>query len=242
MKLIGDLTDRNIATLSEDEVEAFIDRECAEDGVRLLPPQPEPPEPLGVAADVPVFVVGDFKFYTEEDAQRVAALVNEIGTLETYYLEGMYAYKGPQGVKGVDDARVVRREAYWSTQQHDIHKTAIVRHREQKEIFDKAKQEYDECFKDRERVSEHVWEIVRDVKSEAYRKERRIAEHAEYMGIVDDAETAFTCMVKAGRVSDTEDARLELGLPAVSPGNMDCAAAELPSQTKSEPYEEAPSS
>jgi hypothetical protein len=76
MKNLNDLTDAELVALPEGELERFIDLECAERGIPMLPIEPELPEEPRIDYDLVAFTIGHWSFQDRADAEAVATLVN----------------------------------------------------------------------------------------------------------------------------------------------------------------------
>jgi hypothetical protein len=80
---IDDMTDAEVAQLSEEQIQKLIDLECAEEGIPLTDEPISLPPPPMLEADTEVFEVsGNFAFASEDDARSLAKLVNGTRRLE----------------------------------------------------------------------------------------------------------------------------------------------------------------
>lgn len=214
MKTIEDMTHDEVIALSDSEIERQIDLHCAEEGVRLLPEMPTPPNAPVAQPDAVCWVVKGIHIANEEDAYRLAELLNSIPILSYRYLRGEYCYSGPQYLEPDTDPVDVRLDrSYWTVAHYEAHKAALESHEREKEAYDKDKAEFSKCFEARKRVSESVWRVVSDARSEESRRRTLRREFAEYKELVHCEEKAFACMVKAGRTGDVSEDRELLGLP-----------------------------
>ena len=77
MKPFSSLNEHEIAALDFDQFERYVAYECAERGIRLLPPvRPSRPKAEPIAPDSAYYVVGGLEFERYDDAVEVAALAN----------------------------------------------------------------------------------------------------------------------------------------------------------------------
>lgn len=86
MKPFTELTDQELATLDNDQVNAYIDLACAEQGIPY--PPDVPPRPSGANDDAPdlsLHQVGGIFFTDRSDAENVAALISTLDRWETKY-------------------------------------------------------------------------------------------------------------------------------------------------------------
>ena len=90
MQNIYDMTTAEVAALTEDEINSFIDIECASKGVMLLPPEPVKPAKPEIVQDVTMYEYMGVYFKTAEAA---AAVMQEVAKHEQF----TYDYKA--GVK-----------------------------------------------------------------------------------------------------------------------------------------------
>lgn len=91
MKDFDSLTHEEKAELTDEQINYYIDRECAERGIALLPPGGPPVKPdKGVTADdLALFEVGGFYFISSADAHEVAEAINKAQSrVELNYISG----------------------------------------------------------------------------------------------------------------------------------------------------------
>lgn len=83
MTRIDDMTDAEVAQLTDTQMQKLIDLECAEEGIPLASEPISLPPPPMLEADTEVFEInGCFAFEREEDARRVAKLIDGSVRLE----------------------------------------------------------------------------------------------------------------------------------------------------------------
>jgi len=213
MKRLDEYTEAELEQISPEEIGRLIDRECAEEGVRLLPPEPTPPTEKVSKPDLTFYKVGSLIFEQEDEAQAVVDLVNSIGAWGSYYHGGVYAYDGPQGVMREEPIEYSRVQ-FWSTQLYESSRTELAARKEQTKRYEEERRDYQEVTNARQKIEETVRERIAGIKSAAQRRQRLKAEFEEYVELVEDKEKAFQCMVKAGRCPDNECYRMLFGLPA----------------------------
>lgn len=213
MERIQYMEDVEIVLLSSEEIETLIDLECANEGVRLLPPMPTAPVAIEAKPNVRAYCVNGVLFTDEKKAQAVADLINASMPHETYYLIP-HKWSGPQGVKPCETETTVRTEMYWSAENYGAHATVVTAYEKEKKDFDEQNREYDRVRDARGSISEEVWSTYHGALKRKRVKERMLVEFDEYVTLAEgNREQAFKFMAKARPDLDNHDGREMVGLP-----------------------------
>jgi hypothetical protein len=136
-----ELPQDTIASMSDADIERYIDLECAEQGVPLPTPAPQRPSKIDTfCADLDIYVVSGMQFFKREDAVKVSEFVSGLDRVKLDYVKtGDYGndYTRRAAYPDLDDIQVetqrVFSPGYASTHNHRI---AIAN--EQKEAYDEA--------------------------------------------------------------------------------------------------------
>jgi hypothetical protein len=183
MKTVNDLTESELVALSDEELERYIDIECAERGVPMLPPEPIPPSEPFIPYDVIAYTVAHFDFQNREDAEAVAAIIN--GKPRARY-ESTYPHYEQRFVGwSVQERAHVEEKPILSTAQQMATKAEREKHAADKKAYDEQYTEYRKILGDRSDVGDEVrerrWTALR---SHRDRDENR-ARFAHYMTMAD---------------------------------------------------------
>lgn len=154
MKTINDLTDAELVELTDEKLEVFIDRECAEKGIPLLPSEPVPPQEPTIPYDTIAYVVAYFEFENREDAEAVAAIIN--GKPRAKY-EFKYPHDESHFVGwSIEDRVHVTEKTILSPPQHLATKAMRERYKAEKDAYDKLYEEYRKILGERDDVAGEV--------------------------------------------------------------------------------------
>lgn len=218
MKRFDDLTDPELLALIDEQVQYHIDRECAEEGVPLLPPSPgaEPTRPVA-PKDVTVFVVGGMLFADREHAEKVAALANQGARLVTEYADyrsGFYDHIAAPATADVD----VATQQHYSRGTYDRVREALSAYASAKKKWDAGQKERTDATTGRARIAEHVHEKIDAAREVVYLREQAKAEFARYVQLADGDEVMarrFFEKAKPHSVKYLDPATTSADVPAV---------------------------
>jgi hypothetical protein len=110
-----DLTDDEVLLLTSTEIQEWIDLECAEAGVPLLPERPVEPMDVRVTPDVTVFGLAGMHFENQDDANAALAFLDGLKRVEVGYVHGPrfeQTFKGPAGPLSITPLRVFTLPAW----------------------------------------------------------------------------------------------------------------------------------
>jgi hypothetical protein len=85
MKRFNDLSKDEIYNLSQEEVNRYIDIECAMQGIGLMPEQPVKPEVKEYPKDAMIYFIKDLKVTTLEEANMILNILNQVNLVDTTY-------------------------------------------------------------------------------------------------------------------------------------------------------------
>jgi hypothetical protein len=182
MKSFHDLTDAEVLALTPAEVERYIDVECAQQGVPLLPPEPiEPeydPEP---EADVIVFSISGVSYsFTDRDAAvAIAAAVSGANRVDT---AGTPARISPVP-SYYEDAGELKEKRVLSEAAYVTARAVIEGNQAKKDCYEEAVKEFKNARTRRAEVAEEVYERRREVTDKAARKTFLDTQYARYLDL-----------------------------------------------------------
>jgi hypothetical protein len=227
MRRFADLTDAEVLALNEAELERLIQLECAEAGVPLhFEDVPAPPPPLRAAKDVEAFTVSGLTFKRREDAERVAAVLNESDRYDISHPSGHWSERiaTPARCRQVQ----VEAEIYWSPQAWERHQDAVSEHKFLVEEHDAAVERVRKARLQRDTVLKPIRERIGKLRVAERRREQLRAELVRYTDLANgdpaDAERFLEAAYPGAR------AALGLADPAGSLGTAPPASEQADPQ------------
>lgn len=144
MKRLEEHSPKELLALNEDEVNALIALECAEEGAPVLPPI-APVAPVApalvkeTAYTIPSVVVRDL-----DTAQKICDLLNSVPCLETFDLLG--SWRGPNGLRPRAEPISCSPSAYPTLESFRANEAAIRAHKTLKENYDEETRAFDSAL------------------------------------------------------------------------------------------------
>lgn len=207
MKRIKDLTRDELVALTDDQIQRYIDIECAEDGVALLPPAPTEPDVAAPEPDIECWSIPSVIFRERADALKVIDLITGLSRVMQENLGGWryhYNYMTPR--TPTDDDRIdPKRERMWSPKRFDESRNAVDAANEAKEEYRKKKDAFDRALSMRAEVAKRVREKVDGAHAEVWEEDNVRREFNRYVEIADgDKTTALRFFKNAHKQYDDE--------------------------------------
>jgi hypothetical protein len=178
------LTDDMLHDLDFEAVDWYIDRACADQGVKLLPPAPPAAPPTGnVPKSATHYVVAGIRFSAAEVAQRVADAINrEAEWIRTLAYIGKHRWSGPTYDTKDDSPEVtVASERVYTFTEAESADGIETRTKDAKAAYDKAKKEYDTVYSERNDVAERIYARISEAHATIRKRERIQIEHSRYV-------------------------------------------------------------
>jgi hypothetical protein len=227
IKPFDDLTDPELLAIDDETRRYYVDRECAEAGIKLLPPggPPVKPDDEAVRDDGTVYAVGGFYFSDPDNARRVAEFVKAVPHRCTReYIHGA----GYRHRLEPDDGEVrVGTETCLSRERANSMRERISASEEAKAEYTKAKTEYDTIVISRRDVETRIGGKISEVWHRKRALDRILAEWDRYTVLANGDETiARRFLVAAhedaktiapGLFPDGWDVDAIIGKPTVAP-------------------------
>lgn len=110
-----ELSDEQVLLLTTEDVERWIDVECAFEGIPLLPERPVEPLDVKIVPDVTVHEVSGMFFDTADDARKAIEFLDGLSRCELGYVHGPRferIYKGPAQPLSITSHRVFTQAAW----------------------------------------------------------------------------------------------------------------------------------
>lgn len=197
MKNFNDLTDLEISELTSEEIERYVDYECAMEGIQLLPPHPgNPPEKVEAEKDTEIYTVGEFVFLSKESALKFFDFVTENGfyRIEGYQENRRVILANPEDYyyPKMSSEMIASEQSYAkSKQQLDIYKT-------EKKRYDAIKERYDNAKKERQGILDGILDKIQEAVTRIKEQKQLRTIFNRYIDLADgNRETALKFLLNA---------------------------------------------
>lgn len=234
----GALSDEEVIALTDEQIERFVDYECAIRGVPLLPVQ-EPVAPVKVqpVKDVEVFKVGEFSFTTNEDAISVARYIGQFVRLKIEYAND---YRN-RIVRPDNTAEIViQTERHFSPEEWERQRLAVTAEQAAEHRYETERREYDDIAKKRRDATRSILDRIEDVRDRSRERMRMQHEFDRYLELAGGDRSVAARFLAAAKPS-ARDLLPELYLegpqdvePEEGPGDPVVMAATVAAETDSE--------
>jgi hypothetical protein len=182
MKSFDELTDDEVVELTDELVNYYIDRECAEEGIKLLPPGGPPIKPnKGTTEDdLELYEIAGHYFRDRDEANSIAFALGQAKTRMTLdYISGpsyrKKAVPASDPVSGVSLVRVLSQERHAQLAQLINEQEAELK------TFNDRQREYDKIVQARQTVVTRVHARVREARNALRRREDLAAQFERYL-------------------------------------------------------------
>lgn len=199
MKNFDDLSDAELIALTEEEIRYYIDAQCAEEGIRLLPPggPPVKPDKGTTADDLELWEIAGHHFRDRDDAERVAIAIGQTKSrMSLEYISGpsyrKKAVPATDSVSGVSLVRVLSQERHAAMAQ-------LIEEQEQAlKTFNERQREYDKITTERARIVTYTHDKLNKARLRHQRRENLKTQFARYIELArGDREIAARFLAKA---------------------------------------------
>jgi hypothetical protein len=197
MQNIYDLTKEQVNALTDDEIQTFIDIECAEKGVLLLPDVPTEPKKELPKPDLTIYAVGDFRVESFEEASQILEILSKVRLVtKTYDYNVGYDF---HYIRFTDFLiPEIKKEFVYSAELYNQLKNAMRKYSQEKTNYDNLNREYQKADKERQGVASKVWEYINDIRDEFWQKEHLTKEFNRYLVLANgDKKIAMAFFVTA---------------------------------------------
>ena len=189
MTRFDDLTDAEVLALTDEQIAYHVDRECAESGAGLLPPDPglEPKRPEDMK-DVTLYEVGSTGLLFADKASAldvIDAIVNKVRFTGRHVSGPSYEQYAERENAEVE----IRNKKMYSPSGWDAAKSLVLKYQADKKAWDAASTEYKKIADGRAAAAAWVYERISAVRDEQYQRERTATELARYIALADGDET-----------------------------------------------------
>lgn len=184
MKPFDDLSHEDLIALTDEQVAYYIDRECAENGVPLLPPTvPVAPEIASIEKRAIHYVIAGLRFADEQDARNVERAIAATKSLRTVqHVGGQYSWSGPTfDVPETEDRPVVTIDRVFDAAGAAAQKAEDDAKATRKAAYETAKKEYDAAVSGRENVARSIRSAIASAWTLENRRQRLLSEYERYL-------------------------------------------------------------
>jgi len=181
MKKFADLSKVEVLNLTTEQIEKYVDLQCAIDGVRLLPLLVSEPEKPAMATTT-AYKVGDLVFLDMEKAQGVADAINDAQAWTSNYDYNVgydYRFLKRCNVSEVSTIKAFSPEE-WVEIKDRMQEYAVKRKEYEQQI-----KEYKEFADARARVSRDIWEVVDEYRDEQANIEQIRQKFTQYLDLAE---------------------------------------------------------
>lgn len=189
MKPFDELTEPEVLALNDEQIDYYIDRECAEQGVTLVPPSPpQPPTKPAPENDVTAYQIAGILVTDMSEAQR---LRDCIAGLKTRGGDG-YSYPTYRHYFKAEDTSepiAITPISMMSEARVVANKTALDEHEAQKKVYDKANEDYQKAVTGRDRVARAIRERLSEVREKDWRRQELQALYDRYLPLANGDRT-----------------------------------------------------
>lgn len=201
MKRWIDLTEKEILNLSDDQVDRYVDYECAINGHPLLPVMPSMPNKSSAIPDITGFAVGGIFF---KEAEHAHQMLNLLETLESYSIE--YLPGGDYRCKGLklNTDYSVSTDKFFSPEHWEECRNQQRALIEAEKEYGEAKKDYDDAINERSNTYSWIWDRVYEVRAAERDRQRVRDEFGRYLELAEGDRGIAMNFLKARRTVDSD--------------------------------------
>lgn len=197
----GELTEDQLAALSDVDVERYIDLACAEEGVRLLPEfNAVPPVQASDGPDIVLHEVGGMFFRDVDDARQVARLASVCRRWAPEWIAGRGYSGGTEShyyVPAESEVGVTDKKGYSKTF-YEVRRAVMDQSTRDLKHYEEQKREWDGILGKRNEVRSRLWQAIEAARGTVNRRSRLRGEFARYLELADcDITIARRFLLKA---------------------------------------------
>lgn len=196
MRFIDDMHVTELEKMTDDEISAQINLECAEAGIPLSEPPPVAPVQPNVQPDVTVYEIGNFIVAAPEDVTRIQQTLAACSVLELEYARHTPNYE--KIINGRADVATATIKQVYSQAHYATVRAALETYASENSVYQKEKEAFDKIEKRRIEVIQRVRNTVNAARTRARERERIRLQMKEYEKLADgSAEIAYRFLRKA---------------------------------------------
>jgi hypothetical protein len=182
MKRIDELSKAEVLALTDEEITALIELECAVNGVPLLPAYPIKPNVPKYEPDLQIFKIESVVLTSLDAATTIMEAYNKVALYKMGYDD---KYPKPMSEDDYNYPKI-KKEKVMSAELYNKIKTEKEASDALMKAYESQKREYDNVLNLQKQHTEHVRNIVDNVWEEKYTKDRYKTEFDRYMKLADN--------------------------------------------------------
>lgn len=185
---LKEYTGAEVENLTDEQVQKIINFECADAGAPMLPVRPEEPIRPNHKPDMQLYQVGGYYGWYVKTAEQAANILEILGSIElwdTEYAGNSYDNKRAKR-KDFDVAGKVEASNVFSPELWDRIKSEMEIYNQNKKNYDKNLADYNAAYKERNNISEWVWEIISDARQFKRKREELLQFKQSYLELADN--------------------------------------------------------
>jgi hypothetical protein len=198
MKRIYDITDAEVLALTDEQINRFVDIECANEGVPLLPDYPVAPEyDDEPAPDATVYGVSGVSGYFANQEQALSVIAALAGCEIV-----SVGYGSPKVIKSRESweekPSTLTEVAAWSESGYDAQREVIENNKRKKAEYDSLLSDYRSALDKRNKTSSAVYSHIEEIRATESRRQVLAREFDRYKELADgDADIAVKFLLAA---------------------------------------------
>jgi len=195
MKVFDELTNQEISDLADDQIKHYCDLACAEFGAPLMPSRPVEPEKIEIEGELQLVEIGNWHFAPEDGGKVMAVLAST-----TIYKRENWdkPYYGKVLTSSDYNYPEMKPATMLTAEQHDRHREALVKYREDKKQHEEDKKAFDDAVKKRGEATNWIYEKLREARADISYRTARVGDFDEYFKLAGGVkETAMRFLLKA---------------------------------------------
>jgi hypothetical protein len=199
MKSFDSLDREELVKLTDEQLGMYVDIECANRGIALLPMKPVDPKATKPEKDTTVFTIDTLHFLNASDAQAVVAFIKQNGfkLVNVSYLSGP-SYEHCYSLANVDSALKLDSQQVYSPEAKDTYAELIAVAEQKKSEYDEAKKEYNDVYNERKVVYDEIQQTYTEALVWVEKKRQAKQNYERYLELADgDQQVAKTFFLNA---------------------------------------------
>lgn len=198
------LTDEQVFQLTAEQINFYVDLECAKEGVLLLPDaQPVEPQLTKPQPDALVYEVGNFYVTSAEEAATLLEALQKVKLVRLDY-DGSTGYDSKY-IKRLDTEVEAKPIKCYSPEVFASIRKSLTEYTLAKNNYNREYTEYNRIASQRNKTAERIWNRVEEIREQHVSQERMAKEYQRYLVLANNDKTiAFNFLKNAYSLSDAE--------------------------------------
>ncbi len=187
---IKDFTGEEVENLTDEKVQKLINFECADAGAPMLPERPDLPTKPDYKPDMQLYQVGGYYGWYVRTAEEAASILKVLGGVELWDTDYTNSYdnKRAKRKESFDSAGKIEASNVFSPELWDKIKSEMEAYNVSKKNYDRQLESYNQAYKERNNISDYVWEIISDARAFKRKREELEQFKRNYLELADGNE------------------------------------------------------